>query len=150
MQSFIIMRPGCHHTSNITTPFPTYHVTKKIKAPHIASYWCEIHGTVHTVNENTTPFQTPQRSLNSKDWLNSNPCFRNSVNWPLNWQKGCILNIWWHIATWYSYWTSIVCRCRSVTWATDMATDQIKSILPRFQEIQSGMKRYWALICSLS
>jgi len=105
MQSFIIMRPGCHHTSNITTPFPTYHVTKKIKAPHIASYWCEIHGTVHTVNENTTPFQTPQRSWNSKDWLNSNPCLRNSENWPLNWQKGCILNIWWHIATWYSYWT---------------------------------------------
>jgi len=84
MQSFIIMRPGCHHTSNITTPFPTYHVTKKIKAPHIASYWCEIHGTVHTVNENTTPFQTPQRSWNSKDWLNSNPCLRNSENWPLN------------------------------------------------------------------
>lgn len=33
MHSFIIMRPGCHHTSNITTPFPTYHVTKKNKGP---------------------------------------------------------------------------------------------------------------------
>lgn len=57
------MRPGCHHTSNITTPFPTYHVTKKIKAPHIASYWCEIHGTVHTVNENTTPVSNPSAVL---------------------------------------------------------------------------------------
>ena len=149
MQSFIIMRPGCHHTSNITTPFPTYHVTKKNKGP--THSFILVRDSWHRAYSHWkhTPFQTPQRSLNSKDWLNSNPCFRNSVNWPLNWQKGCILNIWWHIATWYSYWTSIVCRCRSVTWATDMATDQIKSILPRFQEIQSGTKRYWALICSL-